>query len=62
MPEISENAVLLIGASFQALQRLDTEDFGERICASAVTIIFACFYLEQTMDTVLNKKKRKRKM
>ena len=62
MAEVSENAALLLATSYQAFQRIDTSDFGEKVCASAVTIIFACIYLEQSIDVIINKLKVKNRM
>lgn len=62
MPEVSDNAAFLIATSFQAYQRLNTSDFGEKICVSAVTIVFACIYLEQSLDVIVRTMKVKSKM
>lgn len=54
MPEVSENAAIFIAQSHQAEQRAKSysniEDL--QFCDSIVCLIFACFYIEETLNVI----------
>ena len=53
MPEVSEDAVLLIATSFQALNRIK-DDESARICNCAIVIVFAGFYVEANLTSIID--------
>lgn len=55
MPEISDNAAILLATSYQAKNRAELHTGDLRKCNSIVVLIFACFYLEETIEVVIQK-------
>lgn len=53
MPEVSKESTILIATSFQALQRLKTENNDTEICDCTITILFAAFYIEANLNYIL---------
>jgi hypothetical protein len=53
MAEVSKQAKLLINTSFQALGRINFEDKDTFFCNCLVTVVFAGFYLEASLDYLI---------
>ena len=62
MAEVSKEAKLLINTSFQALRRIDFEDKDTFFCNSLVTVVFAGFYLEASLDYIIKEMGGKEEM
>lgn len=61
MPEISKDASILIGISWQALKRAEKGDDRTKISDCPVAMVFAGFFIEANLNQlieVLDKKKR----
>ena len=52
MPEVSNNAAIFIAQSWQAQKRAEYYERDLRYCNSIVCLIFACFYLEETLNVI----------
>jgi hypothetical protein len=60
MPEVSEDATLLIATSWQALKRARSGDDRTMLCNCIVVIVFAAFFIEANLNHIveaLNKEK-----
>jgi len=57
MPEVSKNAAILIATSFQAWNRAKTGDESTNLCNCTVTVLFAGFFIEESLDFILKKMK-----
>jgi hypothetical protein len=55
MPELTNETMLLITTSFQALERLDFNDKDTFLCNSLVTVVFLGFYVEASLDFAIQK-------
>ncbi len=64
MPEISDNASIFIATSWQALDRANRykDDAGLRFCNSMIILIFACFYLEETLNVIKDQPENKKNL
>lgn len=62
MPEISNNAAILIATSFQALNRAKTHDKATTLCNCTIAILFASFFIEENLDVIIKKMKKDREM
>jgi len=55
MPEVNEDASLLIATSWQALGRAEIGRGDTRLCDSTVVILFAGFFLEASLTELIDK-------
>ncbi len=62
MPEISKNAAILIATSFQAWNRAKTGDKSTMLCNCTVTVLFAGFFIEESLDVIIRKMNVQREM
>jgi hypothetical protein len=62
MPEISNNAAILIATSFQALNRTKAGDKSTMICNCTVAILFAGFFIEENLDVIIKKINKENEM
>jgi hypothetical protein len=62
MSEVSKNAAILIATSFQALNRAKTGDKSTALCNYTVTVLFAGFFIEESLDVIIKKMNVKREM
>jgi len=53
MSEVSKNAAIFLATSYQALDRAEKTGGAIKFCNSIVTLIFACFYMEETIDIII---------
>lgn len=53
MPEVSEDATLLIAASWQALGRVADADPATLLCDCTVVLVFAGFYIEANLNHIV---------
>src|SRR3990172_8826933 len=53
MPEVSEDAALLIAASWQAKTRLEEGDEETEVCNSTVVLVFAAFFIEANLASII---------
>jgi hypothetical protein len=58
MPEISDNAAIFIATSFQAYNRAEMGDKATDISNCTVALVFAGFYLEESLDVILSRLKK----
>lgn len=61
MPEVSENAAILLAISWQAFDRIKTDSFDRKVCDSVVAIVFACFYIEESFNVIIDEQTKKDK-
>ncbi len=54
MPEVSNDASILIAISYQALNRAINENPDTILCDSVVCILFASFFIEANLNSILN--------
>lgn len=52
MPEVSADAAILIATSFQALERAKYDDPNTSLTNCTITILFAGFYIEATLNSI----------
>ena len=62
MPEVSDNAAILLATSYQAKRRAELCEGDLRFCNAIVVLIFACFYIEETIDVVIKELDRTKEM
>jgi len=62
MAEISNNAAILIATSFQALNRAKIDNKDTMLCNCTITILFASFFIEESLDVIIKKMKKERDM
>ncbi|OFW64864.1 MAG: hypothetical protein A2Y74_09215 [Actinobacteria bacterium RBG_13_63_9] len=53
MPEVSEDATLLIAASWQALGRVASGDPATLVCDCTIVLVFAGFYIEANLNHIV---------
>lgn len=54
MPEVSENAAILLAISWQAFDRIKSDSFDRKVCDSVVAIVFSCFYMEESFNVIID--------
>jgi hypothetical protein len=59
MPEISDNAAIFIATSFQAYKRAEVGEAATAISNCTVALVFAGFYIEESLDTIIIRMKKK---
>lgn len=62
MPEISKDASLLIGISWQALKRAEKADEHTKISDCTVAIVFASFFIEANLNQIVEVLGKKQEM
>jgi hypothetical protein len=55
MPEVSNNAAILIATSFQALDRAKRGSKNTILCNCIITVLFAGFFIEENLDVIIKK-------
>ena len=53
MPEATADAAILIAASYQAMNRAAAGDPGTQLCDCTVTVAFAGFYIEASLNHLI---------
>jgi hypothetical protein len=54
MPEVCQNATILLAISWQAFDRIKSDRFDLRVCDSVVAIVFSCFYMEESFNVIID--------
>lgn len=62
MPEVSEDATILLAISWQALGRAKDCDESTMLCNCTVVIVFAAFYIEANLNHIIQMMNRTKEM